>query len=215
MKTKLIILNVLLGFVVLIFLTCLKIYFNGKEELSIADELLKNKNSLQAMVHFERAIQWHIPGSDIATLAAEKFWHITLSYESENQIDEALKSCRLLRGAFYSTRSFWTPGKKWIDLCNEKIAHLMASKSDPGNYNSPSFENRKSEILEKLQTDRPPSTLGSLLTEIGFFGWVTCSGLFLFKAVTPTGGLNPRPAIIFSTAFMLFYGIWILGMFKV
>jgi len=215
MKTKSIVKNVLAGFIILFFLTFLKIYFNGKEELARAEELFEHKNLSQAVNHYERAIQWHIPGSDTSSIAANKLWEITLSYESKNQIEDALKSCRLLRGAFYSTRSFWTPGKKWIDLCNEKIAHLMTVKSDPKKENGGSFESRKNKFLEKLQADRSPSTLGSILTEIGFFGWITCAVLFLVKAVTPTAGLKPRPAIIFSTAFLLFYGIWIFGMFNV
>ncbi|MBC8284728.1 MAG: hypothetical protein H8E32_13010 [Nitrospinae bacterium] len=176
---------------------------------------MSHKNDAEAITHFERAIQWYIPGSATATLAAENLWEIALQYESKNLTEEALKTCRLLRGAFFSTRSFWTPGKKWINRCNEKIAHWMASKPGSTNLNSLSFENHKVKILEKLQADRPPSTLGGLLTEIGFFGWVTCAVLFLFKAVTPTAGLNPRPTIIYSTAFLIFYGIWILGMFKV
>lgn len=215
MKTKIIITNVLAGFSILFFLTVLKIYFNGKEELALAEELFAHKNLTQAMDHYERSIQWHIPGSDISSIAAEKLWNITLSYESANQFEEALKSCRLLRGALYSTRSFWTPGKKWINLCNEKIAHLMAAKSDPIKGNENSFESRKNNFLKKLQADKSPSTLGSILTEVGFFGWVACAVLFLLQAVTPTAELKPRPAIIFSTAFLLFYGIWILGMFKV
>ena len=214
MKTKFIFMGALTGFALLLFLTLLKIYFKGKEELFIADELFKKKNLSQAIVHLERSIQWHIPGSEISELAAEKLWNITLSYETENKVDDALKSCRLLRGAFFSTRSIWTPGKKWINLCNEKIAYLMAVKSGPAEVDGVSFEKRKSKYRQKLQTDRPPSVSGSLLTEIGFFGWVTCAILFLLKAITPTTGLKSKPALIFSTAFFLFYGIWILGMFK-
>ncbi len=215
MKTKILALNILVGFTILILIACLKIYFNGKEELIIAEEFFKNKNHAQAMTHYERAIQWHIPGSGIAEIAAEKLWKITLSYESASLTNEALKSCRLLRGAFYSTRSLWTPGKKWINLCNEKIAQLMVSQSDIIKTDHGYLEEKKKRLLEKLQADKPPSTLGSILTEVGFFGWVTCTVLFLLKAVTPSAGLNPRPAIIFSTAFLLFYGIWILGMFTV
>jgi len=213
MKTY--ILNILAAFAILILLTCLKIYFNGKEELSLAEELSSKKNYAQAITHYERAIQWHIPGSSTAALAAEKLWHISLSYESKKLTDEALKTCRILRGAFYSTRSFFIPGQKWIHLCNEKMAHWMASNPNMADKVPLSFENRKNKFLKILKTDRPPSTLGSILTEVGFFGWVACAALFLFKAVTPTAGLKPRPAIIYSTAFLLFYAIWILGMFNV
>jgi hypothetical protein len=211
MKTN--ILNIIAGFAILTLLMILKIYLNGNEELSKAEELFNKNNYTQATTHYERAIQWHIPGS--SALAAEKLWRISLFYESKNLTDEALKTCRLLRGAFYSTRSFFTPGEKWINLCNEKIAHWMASKPDLINNPPLSFENRKNRFLENLQADRPPSTLGAILTEVGFFGWVACAALFLIKAITPTAGLKPKPAIIYSTTFLLFYVIWIWGMFNV
>ena len=213
MKKNLLALNVLMGFILLIALTILKIYFKGKEELTIADELFNKKNHTQAIVHYERAIKWHVPGADTATLAAEKFWSIILFYESANLEEDAIKSCRLLRGAFYSTRSLWLPGKKWIDLCNDKIAHWMAAKQ--GSENKNSYENRKNKYKKDLESDRPPSNYGSILTEIGFFGWVICVILFLFNAVTPKAELKRKPAIIFSATFLLFYGIWVLGMFKV
>ena len=208
-------LNILAGLAILTFLTFLKVHLNGNEEFSIAEELFRKNNYTKATTHYERAIQWHIPGSSIPTLAAEKLWHISLFYESKNQTDEALKTCRLLRGAFYSTRSFFTPGKKWINLCNEKIAHWMASKPDLINEAPRSFESRKKKFLNNLQADRSPYTFWAILTEVGFFGWVACAVLFLIKGVTPTAGLKTRPAFIYSTAFLLFYTIWILGMFNV
>ncbi len=213
MKTN--ILNIIAGLAILTLLMILKIYLNGNEELSKAEELFSKNNYTQATTHYERAIQWHIPGSSTPTLAAEKLWRISLFYESKNLTDEALKTCRLLRGAFYSTRSFFTPGEKWINLCNEKIAHWMASKPDMTNEPPLSFENRKNRFLENLQVDRPPSTFWGILTEVGFFGWVACAALFLIKAITPTANLKRKPAIIYSTAFLLFYAIWVLGMFNV
>jgi hypothetical protein len=91
----------------------------------------------------------------------------------------------------------------------------MANKPDLINKMPLSFESRKSRFLKKLQADRPPSTLESILTEVGFLGWVTCTALFLLKAITPTAGLKPRPAIIYSNAFLSLYAIWTLGMFNI
>jgi hypothetical protein len=91
----------------------------------------------------------------------------------------------------------------------------MASKPDLTNEAPLSFGSRKNKFLNILQADRPPYTFWALLTEVGFFGWVACAALFLIKAITPTAGLKPRPAFIYSTAFLLIYVIWILGMFNV
>ena len=50
-------LNIIAGLGILILLTFLKIYFNGNEELSIAEELINKSNYTEATTHYERAIQ--------------------------------------------------------------------------------------------------------------------------------------------------------------
>ena len=70
MKTN--ILNILAGFAILTLLMILKIYLNGNKEFSQAEELFSKNNYTQATTHYERAIQWHIPGSSTPALAAEK-----------------------------------------------------------------------------------------------------------------------------------------------
>ena len=91
----------------------------------------------------------------------------------------------------------------------------MAKKPDLINEMPLSFGSLKSRFLKIFQADRPSSTVGSILTEVGFFGWATCTALFSLKSITPTAGLKPKPAFIYSTSFVLFDAIWILGMFNV
>ena len=91
----------------------------------------------------------------------------------------------------------------------------MAKKPDLINKMPLSFGSLKSRFLKNFQADRPPSTLGSILTEVGFFSWINCTALFLLKAIIPTAGLKFRPTIIYSTAFLFFYAVWIPGMFNV
>jgi hypothetical protein len=91
----------------------------------------------------------------------------------------------------------------------------MAKKPDLIKTMPLSFESLKSRFLKNFQADRPPSTVGSILTEVRFFGWVTCTALFPLKTITPTAGLKSKSAFIYSTSFLLFYAIWILEMFNV
>jgi hypothetical protein len=72
------ILNILAGLGILILLTFLKIYFNGNEELSNAEELFNKNNYTEATTHYELAIQWHIPESSTPALSAGKRWRISL-----------------------------------------------------------------------------------------------------------------------------------------
>jgi hypothetical protein len=91
----------------------------------------------------------------------------------------------------------------------------MARKPDLTNKTPLSLESRKNRFLKNLQADRPTSTFGSILIKVGFFDWLACPALFSLKAITLTADLKPRPAIIYSTAFLISYAILILGMFNV
>ena len=76
------------------------------------------------------------------------------------------------------------------------------------------FSEKKSEYMDLMETDRPPFTFPSIMSAIGFFGWVSSILLFIFKALSRQGHLKKRPAILFVSTFLLFYNIWIWGMFN-
>lgn len=194
----------------------IKVFINAGDELRIAEEAFAQKNFREARTHFERALRWYLPGSSKTDRAAAGMWGIAELYQAEKNFEEALNTYRLLRGGFYSVRSFYTPGKNWIEACNLKIAELMAGQppSSPSEKTK-SFEQRKTEALAILRAEKSPRHSWALATELGFFGWVACAFLFIFKGLTKTGSIRPRPAAVYGAAFVLFYGLWILGMVNV
>jgi tetratricopeptide (TPR) repeat protein len=207
------ILCILAVLIILTLLTCAKIITNSQNEFVLADEHLAKNELSKATIHYERALHWYLPFFQTPYQAAEKLWTIAEILHSQNQIAEALKTYRILRSAFYSIRSFYTPGKNWIHRCNERIAHLMAEKfiaSQKIQRNS--FADKKSEYLFLLEEDRPPYTFYSVINEVGFFGWVFSIFLFIFKALTPQGKIKKHPAILFISSFFLFYVIWVWGL---
>ncbi len=204
---------ILVTLTILILFTCMKILMTSKNEFLLAEDHLAKNELSKAVNHYERALRWFLPFSRTPNRAAEKLWEIAQNQQTQNQNIEALKTYRILRSAFYSVRSIYTPGKKWIHLCNEKIAHLMAfieSQERPGI----TFSEKKSEYMDLMETDRPPFTFPSIMSAIGFFGWVSSILLFSFKALSRHGQLKKRPAILFVSTFLLFYNIWIWGMFN-
>ncbi len=206
---------ILAALLILIVLTCVKIIKTSKNEFLLAENYHAKSEHLQAITHYERALHWFLPFSQTPHLAAEKLWAIAEYYQTQNQIAEALKTYRILRSAFYSIRSITTPGENWIHRCNDKIAHLMAlnflnSQETP----NADFAEKKSQYLVLLEANRPPFTFPSLMTELGFFGWVSSILLFLFKALSPQGNIQKSPSIVFGSTFLIFYSIWIWGLFN-
>lgn len=205
--------------VLIVFLLLLgpyiKVHLNASAELGIARKLLADNQPDKAVPHFERAIQWYLPLSGMADEAAAGLWRIGESREQEGHLEDALAAFRLLRGAFYSARSFYTPGTQWIDRANEKIATLMARLPPAAPAEAAqSFDQRKREALRVLTQDKSPHAEWAFLAVAGFFGWVAAAFLFIFRAITPDGRWQPRPALTWVFVFALFYGAWLVGMFR-
>ena len=206
---------VLVGMVVILFSTGLKVIWNANDEWNHAEALATAKPE-RALDHYERVIHWHVPFLSLSDNAAEKMWTAALNYEKQGNIEKALNTYRILRGAFYAARSLYTPGKDWIRRCNEKIAGLMASKpAYSATEKKKSYDDRKAEYLELLSREKSPHPEWALLTEIGFIGWVTCAFIFIFKGFTATGAFQTRPALRWAGGWLACYAVWIWGLFRV
>lgn len=199
---------------ILVLTTLAKIYLNANKEFKLAEESASKNDFAEAAAHYERSIQWHIPGLHLQERAAEGLWKAAKTHESQNDLENALNAYRLLRGAFYSTRSFYTPGKKWILKCNEKIAALTAggpatSESD----RSKSYEERLAENLKLLAAEKPPRPLWAMLAVCGFFGWIACTVFLIIFGIKKSGEIQTRPALLWGGGFALCYSLWIAGLF--
>ncbi len=215
MNLKIITAFILTTLLTLTVFTCIKIIVTSKNEFHLAEEYLAQNNISTAINHYERALHWYLPFHQTPYQAAERLWAIAQNQQTQNQNAEALKTYRILRGAFYSIRSFYTPGKNWIQRCNDKISHLMATRFVESRKSPKlSFTEKKSHYMKLLEAERPPSTFASIVNEVGFFGWIASVLLFIFKALSPEGTVKKKPAIFFITAFSLFYSIWIWGLFN-
>lgn len=195
--------------------TGLKVIWNAYEEWNRAESLAATQPD-RALDHYERVIHWYVPFLSLSDQAAEKMWAYAFSFEQRGNIEKALNTYRVLRGAFYAARSLYTPGKHWIHQCNEKISSLMASKpAYSENEQKKSYEQRKTEYLKLLSRDKPPHPEWALLTEISFTGWVLCSFLFIFKGFTATGTFQTQPALRWAGGWLVCYGFWVWGLFRV
>lgn len=200
---------------VVLLSTGFKIIWSSYDEWNLAETLAATQPE-KALDHYERVIHWHVPFLSLSDDAAEKMWAYALNYEKQGNIEKALNTYRILRGAFYAARSFYTPGKDWILRCNEKIADLMASKTAYSKAEQKkSYEERKEEYLKLLSREKPPHPEWALLTEASFVGWVFCAFTFIFKGFTATGAFQNRSAMRWAGGWLVCYGVWVWGLFRV
>lgn len=204
----------LIAFILIIALSSVvKVYLSAQNEFNAGEQFLSQAKPGRAIDHYVRAIKWHLPGLGTADKAATRVFEMAEHYESKRFNERALEIYRTLRGAFYSTRSFFTPGEKWIARCNEKIATLMAqAPATAPAIASKSFEERRLENLRLLERDRSPNVAWSLVSEAGFIGWVGCLVGLIVQGFTPKGQFRRRPAVLWTLAFVMFFAMWGFGL---
>jgi len=200
----------------LLFLVVAYVGVQGYREYQRA-EVAKAKKDLEAAItHYQRSIKWYLPGAFYVTRAADGLWQIGVEAEGKGDRQMALTAYQELRSSFYAARSFYTPGKEWIEKCNQKIAVLMAQ------WEAASSESKAKASLEELrqkhlailtQKDRP-DYFWSIVLEIGFFGWVGATVGFIMQVFQGEKGFVTKRALGWGTLFLISYFIWILGMLK-
>ncbi len=198
-----------------LFLVILKVFISSQQEFSLAETAYAQKDIRTAITHYERAIFWYLPVGGYVEPSAKQLWKIAEALESTDKT-LALEAYRILRSAFYATRSFYTPGQEWISRANPKIALLMAEDT---NYSEAdrkkSIEQKTEEALAILERPLKPDPFWSIILEIGFLGWVSGVLIFIWRAFREgSTQIILKRGILWGTVIIVFYALWIIGMAK-
>ena len=134
-----------------------------------------------AIREYDTSMHFFFPFSPYMDKSARRLWQIGEMFENRGQLDWAEIAYQSLRSSFYAVRSFYTPGKDWINRCDDKIADLnVKSLIKDGSLKPEDAQAERAKHMMVLKTDRAPSVFWSVLAEIGFFGW---AGSALFTAL--------------------------------
>lgn len=200
----------------LLFLVVAYVGIQGYREYQRAETSRAKGDFTAAITHYQRSIKWYLPGAFYVTKAAEGLWKIGEEAQEKGEREMALTAYQELRSSFYAARSFYTPGREWIERCNEKIATLMAQ------WEATSSERKERASLEELrqrhlailtQKDRP-DYFWSIVLEIGFFGWVGATVGFIMQVFQGEKGSVAKRALAWGALFLVSYFFWIVGMLK-
>jgi tetratricopeptide (TPR) repeat protein len=170
----------------------------------------------EAITHYQRSIKWYLPGAPFGNRSAEGLWEIGEAAQERGDQETALTAFQELRSSFYAARSFYTPGKEWIEKCNQKLAVLMAERevSSSEKKKKASLEELRQKHLDILGQKDRPDYFWSIVLEIGFFGWVGAVVGFIMQVFRGEKGFVVRRALGWGSLFLISYATWIIGMLK-
>lgn len=189
----------------------LRVLVGGWTECRAAREELRQERPFQAVVHYERAVRWYLPGNPFVRQAADAMEDMANEAENAGDVELALFAFRGLRSAAYSTRSFFQPMPRRIARAEERIASLMTA--DPAatwpDRALPADE-RRAIVLTNLRQHTDPDTLWVVLLELGFLAWLGAGVALAWRV--GRSERKRRTTWILATTAATGYLLWIAGM---
>ncbi len=205
--------TIALGLAVCVVVLLLRVLFGSWIECRRASAEIDAARPYQAVLHYERAIRWYLPGNPYVGRAAQQLWQLGEAARDTGDTELALFAFRGLRASAYATRSFYQPLPRRIDAAEAEIAELMVADTAaawPDQGLAP--EQRHQLVLENLQRNDDPSTPWVIALELGFLAWL--GGGFALAWRMGRRRKKPRTTWILVGSAVSGYLLWILGMWK-
>ena len=189
-----------------------RLLYLGWSEFSAGQDALTSPNSKEAVVHFERALQLYLPWGGASESAARELLKLAEDFESRGETQSALETYRTVRGGLYGARSFYTPHREWIALCDEKIARLMSklppeTKREKGQTE----DERYRDALALMAPPSRPRLIGSLAAVVGLLGWVGGTLGLIWRGLDRRPGMGWR-LLFWGGVTLIFYFCWVFGL---
>jgi|GEM_PF-218879 len=199
---------------VFLFMVWARAFYGSMQACGEGETHLQKTEYIKAITFFDRSIHWYTPFNPYVYKSARHLWEISVDAQARGDIRLALIAVRTIRRGFVSARSFYLPGKDWIEKCNLRIYELLRIDQDKkGDFHEESLV--KGSILDDPQV-RGPDIFWSVILLIGFLGWVgsviafiLCGGLASYRSRVLNGS-NFKWIGLWAVCF----AAWIVGMVK-
>jgi hypothetical protein len=209
-RTGLILCLVVIGF----FMVWARSFYGSMKAYNQGEIYLKKQQYVGAVTFFDRSLHWYTPHNPYIQKSAERLWEIAMRAEQQGNLRLALIATRTIRRGFYAARSFYTPGQNWITKCDLKINELM--RLERNQKETQDVPNQLDQPIRPRQKATTPSTLWSIIIEIGFWGWVgsvICFIMFACKGDRKVR-LLPSQGVVWASLALIFFALWLVGMMK-
>ncbi len=199
--------------IIILFSLWIRAYAGAMKDYRRAESFANEKQYIKAVTYFDRAMHWYTPFNPYVEQSAEHLWGISLRAEKDGDYILAGIAVESIRNSYYSSRSFYSPGKNWIVKCDERTGYILqnygSSVFTGGNIVSDTINDEK-----KAVKYNDPDLFWTIILELGLFGWISstiCFIWFCLRNDKKTDRFFYR-AFFWVPVICLNYGIWILGM---
>jgi len=198
-----------MGMLVVVLLY-VKAYTSAHQALARGEVAYHDGNMQEAIMQYERTIKWYTPLNASVQLAVERLWSIGTEAEQRADASLALQAYQALRSSLYAVQSVYLPYRDWIPKSEAKIATLMAHTARTQEQATLAPDTAR--FTQMLQRHVGVSVGWSILTEIGFIGWVGATVGLLWYAMSSQGIWVWRQGLLWGCGIVVSFTAWIIGM---
>jgi hypothetical protein len=198
--------------VIFVIILYIKVVYNASQDFARAEESYSHGQYQVAITHYGRAIKWYSPLNNIVQRAVERLWQLGTEAEARGEFALALEAYQTLRSSLYAVQSFYIPYQSWIPKSEARIAPLLARTKAGAEHNEDKLAQDTARFAMQLQRHVGPHLGWSILTEIGFLGWVGATVGLIWYVVDEAGHLVRRQGVLWGSLMAVFFALWLIGM---
>lgn len=199
---------------ILLIMIWARVFYGSMQACQEGETYFNTDQYIKAITFFDRSIHWYTPFNPYIRKSAERLWEISKDAQKRGDIRLALIAAKTIRRGFVAARSFYTPGRDWIERCDLRIHELvMIEQARKGDL-------KKGELAEISVLDNPqvkgPDVLWSIILLTSLLGWIgsvigfITSGFRTSQETRLLSVSNLKWIILWAA----FFAIWVIGMMK-
>jgi hypothetical protein len=186
--------------------------YNSRQDFALGEDAYAHGEYKRAITHYERTIKWYTPLSTVVQRAIERLWQLGTEAEARGEFVLALEAYQTLRSSLYAVQSFYIPYQSWIPKSEARIAPLLARTKAGAEHNEDKLAQDTARFTMQLQRHVGPHLGWSILTEIGFLGWVGATVGLIWYVVDEAGHFARRQGLLWGSLMAVFFALWLIGM---
>ena len=200
--------------IILLFMVWVRVFYGSIQSFQEGEIHFKANQYIKAISFFDRSIHWYTPFNPYVYKSARHLWEISMDAQARGDIRLALIAVKTIKRGFVAARSFYTPGRDWIEKCDIRISELL--KFERGRKGHLKREGKMEvAVLDNSQV-KGPDILWSIILLIGFLGWIGSAIGFIISRfrTSNASGLLSFSNFKWVLFWAVFFAIWIVGMMK-
>ena len=209
MKTVFVVTMLMCIFLIMVWA---RVFYGSMCAYQKGEAYLNDGQYIKAITFFDRSIHWYTPFNPYVQKSAQRLWEISANAQDEADIRLALIAVRTIKRGFVAARSFYTPGRDWIEKCNLRIRELLRTNLG---QKTGEKEGGSVDSMFKETEGKAPDVMWSIILLIGLFGWIASLIVIIMRPVfqfDQKGRLWSFRTLKWTFCAASFFAVWILGM---